>query len=116
MPAERRRLRRRQRLDYDPQFEGVFLGWAINFIKRHLWKFSGLDFEDLLQEAWIAFEDCKVRYEVEGDAHLMALYKKCLLSQVFTMARKEQRRRETEMLVGDFFELDSEMIPLIGEM
>ena len=74
------RLRHREKLNFIPEWTGSIEGYAVNHIKKHLWRMRNkYEFEDLYQEAFIAFDQVKKHYPyVRTPQHFMALYKTTL--------------------------------------
>jgi len=63
-------------MPYSPEFKGPIEGYVVNHLHRNHWRVVRThDWEDAMQEAYAVFLRCSARYEVEGPAHFMALFK-----------------------------------------
>lgn len=94
---ERERLgRRRESLDWTPQWEGVVEGWTRNFVKRNLWRLQGqMDHMDLMQEGFVMYATIEDRYpEVIEPRHFVALYKSAFRNCVYRLAERRASRYE----------------------
>jgi hypothetical protein len=62
---------------YVPQWEGFVLGFVVNFLRRNYWRVqSYMEYEDCLQEAWLKFNQVKVKYgNLDTPQHFMTIYK-----------------------------------------
>lgn len=87
---------KRSVIKWSPRWEGEIEGWVINFIQRNVWRVSpehGPD--DLYQDAYIYFMDCKDRYpRVVDPPHFMRLFQTCLRNHLHTLASKRSTRAE----------------------
>jgi len=99
MPKRRVRLEKlssRVRLEWYPEWDGVIKAYTIKFLRENLWRYDpvlcGMD--DLLQDAYIVFERCTVKYpRVMHAPHFMALYKTALLNELIDLANKNIERK-----------------------
>lgn len=101
-----RREKIRERLNFDPEFNGKIAGWTTNYIHRNFWKFcSNYEFEDLVQEAYIKFLQCRDRYvSVREPAHFMSLYQTSIRNHFSDLAKKIRDGRQCvvyENEIGD---------------
>lgn len=78
------------------KFEGPFKGFAVNLCQRSFWRVSQImEMEDLLQEAYIVFHKCSLRYDYVEDApQFMALYKRALTNHITDLSLKNSRARD----------------------
>lgn len=79
-----------RRLPYTPRWPGAIEGYTVNTLRRSgvYGRLSAwLEFEDLLQEAYVVFARCKHRYagRVTEPAWFMALYKTALHNRLSTL-------------------------------
>ncbi len=80
----------RKRLKFIPRFTGAIEGWATNYINKNYWRIEAQhDFDDLLQDAYLYFLICVNRYPyVIEPAHFMALFKRCFINHINSLARQ----------------------------
>lgn len=90
----------RNRLRYPIDFSNdVVYGWTINTINSNYWRAPRhYSKEDLIQEAWIKFEQCRRRYAntVDNDKWFMALYKRAFINHLHNLSRVASRSKVVE--------------------
>ena len=96
----------RERLNFEPEFNGRIAGWTTNYIHKNFWKFcSDYEFEDLVQEAYIKFLQCRDRYvSVRESKHFMSLYQTSVKNHFSDLAKKIRTGRQCvvfESEIGD---------------
>lgn len=81
-------------------WEGTLEGYVKKVIHKDCWKYKkyGYEYEDLLNEAWIVYNNCKEKYIVNTKAHFVSLYKKSLYTHfteilIFSDVRNRRNRR-----------------------
>lgn len=86
--------RRRIRVSFQPQWEGVIRSWSISFIKKNQWRCDRLhDFSDLLQDAYLTFLKIETKYPRVVEApHFMALFKTAMQNEMWDRARYKQHK------------------------
>jgi hypothetical protein len=75
---------------YLPQWTGSIEGYAKNYCVKNLWKFLpiGYDLEDLMQESYVVFLKCQLRYKaVDTPQHFMSLFKTALHNYMFDLSK-----------------------------
>lgn len=62
---------------YTPVFKGPIEGYVVNHLRANYWRVSALlEYEDVLQEAWVVFLSLVRRYsEIDTPQHFMSLFK-----------------------------------------
>lgn len=77
MERAKLRLGKRNRLNFIPEWNASIEGYTVNYIKKHLWRMRNkYEFEDLYQEAFLAFDQVKTKYpHIRTPQHFMAMYK-----------------------------------------
>jgi len=88
--------RSRSTLKFEPEFDGPIAGWAVNYIKQNLWRFTPfLDFDDLYQEAYVKFRYVADKYpEVVEPQHFMSLFKISLVNHFHSLSWKRMEERK----------------------
>ena len=93
---KRIRLKRntRVRIQDKPEWGSSFYGWALNYLKQNKWRCDPLlDLDDLIQDAYLVFENVTSCYpRILDQKHFMALFKSALKNSVFDKQRKERKR------------------------
>ncbi len=80
-------MKKRERIPYQPSFSDEVLGYAMNYLRRHEWRFRPvMDLDDALQEAYILFAKLSSRYEFVSASHFMAMFKWALHNEVWYWA------------------------------
>lgn len=74
---------------FTPIWEGPIEGYATNYLSKNGWRAQGYSWEDLMQEAYLVFLECKERYSSSGAERIvdtpqwfMALFKRCLFTRM----------------------------------
>lgn len=76
-------------------WQGIPSMWARSYLKKKVWRTLPLyDLEDLMQEAWFAWNRC-LRYEVE-DRHMMALFKRAVVNMLINICTARSRKPYTK--------------------
>ncbi|MCK5235424.1 MAG: hypothetical protein KAR06_00450 [Deltaproteobacteria bacterium] len=87
--------------------DSVFENYAKKYIARNLWKYQrmGYEFEDLLQESWIAFDKCLDTYgdSIDEQKHLMSLFKMTLHNLFYDIAKKASAEKKA-VVEGEILE------------
>ncbi len=80
---------------YKPIFKGPIEGWTVNYCTSNFWRVSSMmEFEDLLQDAYIVFLRCEARYpELDTPQHFMSLYKRAWANHVTDLANEATQLR-----------------------
>lgn len=96
---------------WQPEWNSAFCGWATNFIRKNKWRCdSAIDFEDLLQDAYLTFRRVKASYpRVTEPKHFMALFKTAMRNEMFDRARYRQEKQSA------ILEMDSEAFDYLSE-
>lgn len=108
-------------VSYVPAWSGPVEGYAVNYATRNLWKVrSGMEREDLVQEAYLVFMKCSARYpELDTPQHFMALFKTALMRRVCDLASADSAYRERHCHMGERYDDDGDAISLqepVGEL
>ena len=83
----------------DRSIPAVYTNWIYSFSKKNYWKVAGLiDFDDMIQEGYVAFYYCKNRYGNIDPPHLMAMLKLCFYQFVVDTAKKRTGLAEVHPL------------------
>ena len=94
-------MKPRERLSFEPSFEGAVVGYAKNYLAKHVWRVQPLyELDDLLQEAFLLFVKLQDRYTFKSNKHFMGMWKRCLHNWFVNLALHRTTRRE-ESLVED---------------
>jgi hypothetical protein len=108
------RKRLRLQFDFTPRFEGEIQGWAMNHIKRSLWRTArehGQD--DLMQDAWFYFDRARDFYPyIITPQHFMAIFKRCFTNHIHALANKKTGRREVSLQID--VEKDGEVSTILN--
>lgn len=75
---------------YIPTWTGSIEGYSKNYCIKNLWKFLPLsyDLEDLMQESYVVFLKCQMRYpEIDTPQHFMSLFKSALHNYLFDLSK-----------------------------
>lgn len=78
---------------FRPQFSGPIEGHAVNMSRRYYPMLAAeLEFEDLLQEAWVVFLRCRHRYRgvVDNPAWFMAIFSVALRRRMVDLLRMQR--------------------------
>ena len=102
----------RSTLKFEPEFDGPIAGWAVNYIKKNLWRFTPfLDFDDLYQEAYIKFQYVADKYpEVVEPKHFMSLFKISLINHFHSLSWKRTNTQQMLLYESDTDGVYEEMI------
>ena len=88
-------MKPRERLSFEPSFEGAVVGYAKNYLIKNVWRVQPLyELDDLLQEAFLLFVGLQQRYTFKNDKHFMSMWKRCLHNWFVNLALHRTRRRE----------------------
>ena len=72
---------------YIPCWEGPVKGWAVKEVKRNLWRMgNAYEFDDLLQDAYVAFLEVRTKYSVNSPQHFMGLFKTTFRNMLHDLA------------------------------
>lgn len=84
------RVKRQHRLD-----AGI-KGWIINTSKKNLWRVpSWYDLDDLIQDGYICYASCNLRYKaVKEQRHFMALVKVTFINHIHDLSKVRTRLPE----------------------
>lgn len=104
----RKRLQRhcrqlsRIQLNFVPEWEGAVQGWVVNYIKKNVWRVEPeLDFDDLLQEAYLKYHKMTQYYpEVVEVRHFMSLFQISFINHLHRLSNKRTRKG---MYVSEYF-------------
>ena len=72
---------------FTPKWDGPIAGYATNYIHKNGWRIKGADWDDLKQEAYLVFLECKERYSTAADVPVdtpqwfMSLFMRCLVTR-----------------------------------
>lgn len=108
----------RESLTFVPQWEGSIEGWTINYINKNLWRVQPEhDIDDLYQDGYMFFLECKRRYpQVIDPPHFMRLYQTCLRNHITDLAWKRTQRAEVGSVAEDGTNLLDENNPDVKGM
>ena len=75
---------------------------AVSYVVKFRHQLYGFEFDDLVQEAWLAFDAAHRRYakSVKSKAHFAALFFKVLRSHMLGLVRKHQSSVQAVPLIG----------------
>lgn len=85
-------------LDWEPRWEPEIRNWAAKVIRDNKWRYDPLlEHADLLQDAYVTFEEVKAAYpRVTEPKHFMSLYKTSLIRRLTDEATKNIKKKEFE--------------------
>ena len=84
----------RTKLNYNPEFTGPIEGYVTNFLKRNFWRVEAtMEYEDVLQEAYIVFLRTSRKYSVAEAKHFMSLYKTAWANAFVDLANHDSKLR-----------------------
>lgn len=79
------------------KFKGPIEGYVVNYLRVNMWRVEGIEErDDLLQEAELIFLKLKQKYQIENNAHMMALFKVSWENAFNKLANKRTRQRTYE--------------------
>lgn len=84
----------RERVVWEPVWEGVVKNWAASFIKKQQWRCDRIhEFDDLLQDCYLIFLKLVERYpRVIEPHHFMALFKTSVRNSFHDKSSYKQRK------------------------
>jgi hypothetical protein len=83
----------------DRSIPQVYINWIYSYSKKNYWKVAGLiDFDDMIQEGYVAFYYCKNRYGEIDPPHLMAMLKLRFFQFIVDTAKKRTGLAEVHPL------------------
>jgi hypothetical protein len=99
------------------QFDGSFKGYAVNLCMRSHWRVARImEVDDLVQEAYLVFHKCSVKYSHVTDApQFMALYKRALANRITDLSLKNSQLH-TERSSSHDGRRDTAPVEAIGEL
>jgi hypothetical protein len=95
------------------------VGWMVKYAQKHFKRVASdsYQFDDLLQDGYVIYCDCKRRYVDEGDgrvknqAHFMSLFKRCFSNHITDTAYKRSRSPEIPLHdTGQEDQLDEDLV------
>lgn len=106
----------RERIVWHPTWGKEFEGWSAHFINENLWRCDQvLDFDDLLQEAFITFVKIADTYpRVIEPKNFMALFKRAMINKMHDRSAYKRRKDCTEVKVS--LDVSEFFVGRIGEV
>lgn len=92
--------RLREQAGWKPAWDTSIRGWAVNFIRKNIWRCDGIhDFDDLLQDAYLTFMKVVNSYpRVVEPKHFMALYKTAMANEMTDRSRYKRKKDEVNVV------------------
>lgn len=111
----------RDKLAFEPQWEGAIEGWARKYARRNYWRVAKImDFEDLMQDAYVKYLQCCQKYPgVNTPQWFMRLFQTAFHNHIHTLSSKQSSMGErVETIRTEEGEHDSEYIVdnVVGEV
>lgn len=77
-------------------------GWIINYARKNFWRVaSWIDFEDLVQDGFLCYCVCNVRYrQVKEQRHFMSLVKITFIRHVHDLANQRTRAIDEPLVLS----------------
>lgn len=69
----------------------ITLRWTKKQIHRNLWRVRFMDFEDLLQEAFLVWLTVEKKYPEVSSAHRCALYRTSFVNQIHDLSKRSHK-------------------------
>lgn len=114
-------MRERPVIDPQPEWDIRFQGFAAKFINQHKWKLDPtLDFDDLMQDAYLIFRRVLCSYPWVTDAsNIMALFKIAMKNEFIDGAKQWTKKRRAEISIETILSVtdsdDYKLLDTLGE-